>query len=98
MGIPARYIAGYAVNLFPPDFHGFFEAYLDGRWFLFDATRLAPVGGFVRIGTGRDAADVAFSTIRGSAKNTEIKVWANEQLPNDGLLDPNNVGTAVSSA
>jgi len=98
MGIPARYVAGYAVNLFPPDFHGFFEAYLDGRWFLFDATRLAPVGGFVRIGTGRDAADVAFSTIRGIAKNTEAKVWANEQQSGDGLLDPNNVGTAVSSA
>ncbi len=98
MGIPTRYVAGYAVNLNPPDFHGFFEAYLDGRWFLFDATRLAPVGGFVRIGTGRDAADVAFSTIRGSATNTAIEVWANEQQPDDALLDPSNVTTAVSSA
>ncbi len=98
MGIPARYVAGYAVNLNPPDFHGFFEAYLDGRWFLFDATRLAPVGGFVRIGTGRDAADVAFSTIRGNAENTQIEVWAKEQQSGDKLLDPNNVETAVSSA
>ncbi|WP_404308465.1 transglutaminase-like domain-containing protein [Neorhodopirellula lusitana] len=98
MGVPARYVAGYAVNLNPPDFHGFFEAYLDGRWFLFDATRLAPVGGFVRIGAGRDAADVAFSTIRGSALNTEMEVWANEQQVGDELLDPNNVETAVSSA
>ncbi|QDS94289.1 Transglutaminase-like superfamily protein [Roseimaritima multifibrata] len=98
MGIPARYVAGYAVNLNPPDFHGFFEAYLDGRWFLFDATRLAPVGGFVRIGTGRDAADVAFSTIRGDAEGTQLEVWANEQESNDQLLDPGNVSTAVSSA
>lgn len=98
MGIPARYVAGYAVNLNPPDFHGFFEAYLDGRWFLFDATRLAPVGGFVRIGTGRDAADVSFSTIRGDAKLTQMEVWANEQQPDDELLDPNKVDTAVSSA
>ncbi|MAM88792.1 MAG: transglutaminase [unclassified Hahellaceae] len=98
LGIPARYVAGYAVNLEPPDFHGFFEAYLDGRWFLFDATRLAPVGGFVRIGTGRDAADVAFSTIRGSADSPEMQVWANEERSNDRLLDPNNVETAVSSA
>lgn len=98
MGIPARYVAGYAVNLNPPDFHGFFEAYLDGRWFSFDATRLAPVGGFVRIGTGRDAADVAFSTIRGSATNTEIEVWAKESQADDELLDPSNVDTAVSSA
>ncbi|QDT02047.1 Transglutaminase-like superfamily protein [Rubripirellula lacrimiformis] len=98
MGIPARYVAGYAVNLNPPDFHGFFEAFLDGRWFLFDATRLAPVGGFVRIGTGRDAADVAFSTIRGDAKNTEMEVWAHEKHSGDELLDPSNVDTAVSSA
>jgi transglutaminase-like putative cysteine protease len=98
MGIPARYVAGYAVNLNPPDFHGFFEAYLDGRWFLFDATRLAPVGGFVRIGTGRDAADVAFSTIRGSATIVEMEVWANEQQSSDDLLNPSNVATAVSSA
>ena len=98
LGIPARYVAGYAVNLDPPDFHGFFEAYLDGRWFLFDATRLAPVGGFVRIGTGRDAADVAFSSIRGRADNPEMQVWANEQRSDDRLLDPSNVETAVSSA
>ena len=97
MGIPARYVAGYAVNLNPPDFHGFFEAYLDGRWFLFDATRLAPVGGFVRIGTGRDAADVAFSTIRGNATSSEMEVWAKEQQSNDELLDPENVSIAVSS-
>lgn len=98
LGIPARYVAGYAVNLDPPDFHGFFEAYLDGRWFLFDATRLAPVGGFVRIGTGRDAADVGFSSIRGKADSPEMQVWAHEQRSNDSLLDPTNVETAVSSA
>jgi transglutaminase-like putative cysteine protease len=98
MGIPARYVSGYAVNLQPPDFHGFFEAYFDGRWFLFDATRLAPVGGLVRIGTGRDAADVAFATLRGDAECTAIKVWADEQQPGDRLLDPDNVETAISSA
>ena len=98
MGIPARYVSGYSVNLKPPDFHGFFEAFLDGRWFLFDATRLAPVGGFVRIGVGRDAADVAFSTIRGVAQNTEMEVWAEEQRDHDPLLDPNNVKIAVSTA
>jgi len=98
LGIPARYVSGYAVNLQPPDFHGFFEAYLDGRWFLFDATRLAPVGGFVRIGTGRDAADVAFATIRGDAQSLGVEVWAHETNPNDSLLDRDNVQTGVSSA
>ncbi|QDV67731.1 Transglutaminase-like superfamily protein [Rosistilla carotiformis] len=98
MGIPARYVAGYAVNLQPPDFHGFFEAFLDGRWFLFDATRLAPVGGFVRIGTGRDAADVAFATMIGSAESVEMHVWANDSNPQDARLSPDNVGSGLSSA
>jgi transglutaminase-like putative cysteine protease len=70
LGIPARYVSGYAVDLEPPDFHGFFEAYLDGEWYLFDATRMAPIDGLVRIATGRDAADVAFAAIVGSAELT----------------------------
>ena len=76
LGIPARYVSGYAVNLEPPDFHGFFEAYLGGDWILFDATKLAPVSGFVRIGTGRDAADVAFATLIGQATLTNMIVQA----------------------
>jgi len=84
--IPARYISGYAVGLQPPDFHGFFEAYLGTRWYLFDATRMAPVEGFVRIGTGRDAADASFATIIGEATLTYIAVWAEQleinQMPN----------------
>lgn len=35
IGIPARYALGYAVDLQPPDFHGFMEAYLNGQWYLF---------------------------------------------------------------
>ena len=70
LGIPARYVAGYAVDLEPPDFHGFCEVWLGDAWYLFDATRLAPVSGFVRIGTGRDAADASFATIVGPASAT----------------------------
>ena len=77
IGIPARYVAGYAVDLQPPDFHGFMEAYLDGQWYLFDPTKLAPVSGLVRIGVGRDAADVSFATLTGSASLTNKSVWAN---------------------
>jgi transglutaminase-like putative cysteine protease len=76
IGIPARYVSGYAADLFPPDFHGFMEAFLDGRWFLFDPSKLAPLTGLVRIGTGRDAADVAFATINGNAILTQKVVWA----------------------
>ncbi len=76
LGIPARYIAGYAKDLQPPDFHGFFEAYLGNTWFLFDATRLAPIRGLVRIGSGRDASDMSFATIVGAAMSTHMNVWA----------------------
>jgi len=76
IGIPARYVAGYAVDLQPPDFHGFMEAYLDGQWYLFDPTKLAPVSGLVRIGVGRDAADVSFATLTGSASLSQKSVWA----------------------
>lgn len=81
LGVPARYVAGYAVDLQPPDFHGFFEVYLDHNWFLFDATRLAPVSGFVRIGVGRDAADVSFATRIGAADSDMPSVWAQDVTP-----------------
>ena len=78
LGIPARYVSGYAVDLQPPDFHGFFEAYLSDNWILFDATKLAPIDGFVRIGAGRDAADVAFATLIGNATMESISVAASD--------------------
>ena len=83
MGIPARYVSGYAVDLDPPDFHGFFEVYLGDAWYLFDATKMAPREGFVRIGVGRDAADCAFATIVGSAHLTAMTVSA-ERRSGDG--------------
>jgi transglutaminase-like putative cysteine protease len=72
--IPARFVSGYAFQLNPPDFHAYFEAYLGGRWYLFDATRLAPQTGFIRIGTGRDAADTSFATIFGPVTFASMKV------------------------
>ncbi|HSI85772.1 MAG: transglutaminase family protein [Candidatus Methylacidiphilales bacterium] len=72
--IPARYFSGYAYQLQPPDFHACFEAYIGGQWLFFDATRLAPLNGLVRIGTGRDAADTAIGTIFGRMKLETISV------------------------
>ncbi|RYY58880.1 MAG: transglutaminase family protein, partial [Chitinophagaceae bacterium] len=46
--IPARYCAVYAYQLQPQDFHACFEAFLGGRWIIFDATRLAPLNGLVK--------------------------------------------------
>lgn len=98
LGVPARYVSGYACRLVPPDFHGFFEAYLEDRWYLFDPTRLAPPAGLVRIGTGRDAADTAFATIWGEAQLLEIEVWANETNVNEDLLHKDESSLGVSTA
>jgi len=66
MSVPARYVACYAHQLQPPDFHAVFEVCIGGWWLVFDPTRLAPLNGLVRIATGRDAADAAVCTIFGT--------------------------------
>jgi transglutaminase-like putative cysteine protease len=76
LGIPARYVSGYGPGIDPPDFHGFFEAFLGDRWYRFDASAMAPVEGFIRIASGLDAADVPFATWIGSAELTGKTVWA----------------------
>ena len=75
LNIPARFVAGYAQGLQPPDFHACFEAYLGGRWYLFDPTGLTSRASIVRIGTGRDAADASFATIFGWAQMEEMEVY-----------------------
>jgi len=65
LNIPARAVSAYSWQLDPPDFHAVFEVYLNGGWWLVDPTGLAPVEGLVRIGVGRDAADIAFLTTSG---------------------------------
>lgn len=73
LNIPARLVVGYSSFDDPsPDFHAVFEAYLGGRWVLFDATHMSPIDDFVRIATGRDAKDVAFATIFGPATMTSM--------------------------
>ena len=62
LGIPARAVSAYALQLNPPDFHAIVEVYLENKWWLVDPTRLAPIQGIVRIGSGRDASDIAFLT------------------------------------
>jgi transglutaminase-like putative cysteine protease len=94
LGIPARYISGYAVELNPPDFHGFFEVYLGGDWVMFDATKLAPVSGFVRIGAGRDAADVAFATLIGQASLQSMTVMAADTPSSKGVVQHEAISTA----
>lgn len=96
LSIPARYFTGYASQLVPPDFHACFEAYIGQQWFIFDATRLVPLEGLVRIATGRDAADASIATIFGtlrceslevSCELTEgkLKPWTPEEAKRHGL-------------
>ena len=52
-------VVGYLYGLQPMEMHAWFEAYVAGRWYTFDATQIRKNGGYVSIGYGRDAADVA---------------------------------------
>ncbi len=81
--IPARYVACYGPGVDPPDFHAVAEVFLEdpevergGSWQLVDATRMAEAGEIVKIGVGRDAADVSFLTSFGRSRfeTSEIRV------------------------
>lgn len=84
LGIPARYGSGYAHGLPTPDFHAFFEVWLGGRWWYYDATRLAPQAGFIRIGTGHDAADNSVATMSQGVQFEGMDILV-EKIP-DGPL------------
>ncbi|PIW44010.1 MAG: cysteine protease [Zetaproteobacteria bacterium CG12_big_fil_rev_8_21_14_0_65_54_13] len=81
LSIPARLVVGYLHGLEPMDMHAWFEAYVGGRWYAFDATQNELRGGYVSIGYGRDAADVAVYNQFGPA------VFPTEQGVNVELLD-----------
>jgi len=88
--IPARFATGidYGADpiLGPTDFHAYVEAYLGDRWYIFDPSGTAIPMGFVRFGTGRDAADVAFATIFGPVVSSAPRISI-EALPGaDGRL------------
>jgi transglutaminase-like putative cysteine protease len=80
MNIPARYCTGYLgdigvpVSSAPMDFSAWFEAYLGGRWYTFDARHNRPRIGRIIMARGRDATDVAISTTFGACVLTGFKV------------------------
>ena len=84
MNIPARYCTGYLgdIGMPPPyaamDFAGWFEAYLDGHWYTFDARNNTPRIGRVLIARGRDAADVAISSTFGPNTLVSFNVYTDE--------------------
>ena len=90
LNIPARYVFGYMPDIgvpgpFPPmDFHAWFEAYLGGHWWTFDARFNTPRIGRIPIGIGRDAVDVAMVTSYGPAMFRSMVVWTDEAVNDSG--------------
>jgi transglutaminase-like putative cysteine protease len=84
MNIPARYCTGYLSDIgtpkpYPPgDFAAWFEAWIGGRWYLFDPRNNEPRIGRVLMAQGRDAADVAIATTFGPNSLQTFRVWTDE--------------------
>ncbi len=87
MTIPARMVVGYLHDLKPMDLHAWFEAFIAGRWYTFDATQAEPRGGRIIIAYGRDAADVALATQFGPATLTEMLVWVKRAETDQAATD-----------
>jgi transglutaminase-like putative cysteine protease len=88
MNIPARYCTGYMGDMDLPepvgdmDFSAWFEAYLDGRWYTFDARHNRPRSGRILMARGRDATDAALTTAFGTAVLTRFDIYTDEdRLP-----------------
>jgi transglutaminase-like putative cysteine protease len=85
MNVPARYCSGYLgdigvpVNPDPMDFSAWFEVFLNGCWYSFDARHNTPRIGRVEMARGRDAIDVAISTAFGQAPLEGFEVTTFEE-------------------
>ncbi|MET7247600.1 transglutaminase family protein [Methylobacterium sp. EM32] len=84
MNIPARYCTGYLGDIGVPavpdpmDFSAWFEVYLSGRWYTFDARHNTPRIGRIVMARGRDATDVAISTNFGPSLLAGFQVHTDE--------------------
>ena len=100
LNVPARVVTGtdYGADpiLGPPDFHAYVEVYLGDRWYLFDPSGTGIPMGFVRLGTGRDAADVAFATIFGAVDSKAPLVRVTTSDANGAVL-PHHRREALST-
>ena len=76
VGVPARFVSAYGPNVTPQDFHAVVEVYLEGHWYLIDPTEMTTPSEIVKIGVGRDAADVSFMTSYGwmEFENQQVQV------------------------
>ncbi len=84
LNIPARYCTGYLGDIgvplapYPMDFSAWFEVFLGGQWYTFDARNNVPRIGRVLMARGRDAADVAMTTTFGVNQLQSFKVWTDD--------------------
>ena len=89
MNIPARYVNGFLGDIgiprdsAPMDFSAWFEAYLEGGWYTFDARHNKPRMGRVVVAYGRDATDVPLIHTFGPHILTTFKVWSDELEPEE---------------
>jgi len=103
MNIPARYCTGYMGDMDLPaivgdmDFSAWFEVYLDGRWYVFDARHNYPRRGRILMARGRDAADAALTTTFGPVTLSRFDIYTDEDrlgeltpsgAPQTSVLDP----------
>jgi transglutaminase-like putative cysteine protease len=84
MNIPARYCTGYMGDMDLPaivgdmDFSAWFDAYLGGKWYTFDARHNRPRRGRILMARGRDATDAALTTTFGAATLTRFNIYTDE--------------------
>jgi transglutaminase-like putative cysteine protease len=102
VNIPARFTTGLDFGadpaLGPPDFHAYVEAYLGGRWYIFDPSGTAIPMGFVRLTSGRDAADSAFASIFGNVVSTGQRMHIEAVPGPDGVVrEPYRTADALST-
>jgi len=101
LNIPARYTFGYLPDIAVPladapmDFCAWFEVYLGGRWYTFDARNNQRRIGRAVIGRGRDALDVAMLTTYGAAQLKRMLVVADEATAPAPAPAPALVGAGV---
>ena len=103
INIPARFTTGLDFGadpaLGPTDFHAYVEAYLGGRWYMFDPSGTAIPMGFVRLTSGRDAADSAYASIFGDVTPFARALSIQAETASDGVLRvPYRTTDAISTA
>jgi transglutaminase-like putative cysteine protease len=102
VNIPARFTTGldYGADpaLGPTDFHAYVEAFVGGRWYMFDPSGTAIPMGFVRLTSGRDAADSAYASIFGNVLPQSRRLEIKPVPGRDGVLrEPYRTWQAVST-